>query len=281
LNKKVLLFSISLALLLTLLLAGCAAEPSTQEIIEKASQAGAEVKSYQYEMEMSFDVEVTSPDEPVAAKLTTSGNGAMDVASRQMKMALNMQMDFPESSKQTIPVSYYMVDGWTYIGMMVPVAGEQWMKTKMDMANVLSQDQLAQQMEFLKTAGTATKVDDQVIDGVECHVLEIVPDMAAIMNWMKSQPTNALQGFNMEGLDLEKMFDNFTVKEWISKADNRIARAEVSLTLKLAPEDMGMEAEGNEQMNMKMHMVMKFHDYDQPVVIILPAEALAAEEITQ
>jgi hypothetical protein len=51
--------------------------------------------------------------------------------------------------------------------------------------------------------------------------------------------------------------------------------------MKLTPEDMGVKGEGGEQANMDLQMAMKFYDYDEPVIIILPAEALNAEEMSE
>jgi hypothetical protein len=56
-------------------------------------------------------------------------------------------------------------------------------------------------------------------------------------------------------------------------------KAAMDVVLEMLPEDVGATAEDFEKMTMDMKGPVKYYDYNKPVTIELPQEALNAQEI--
>jgi hypothetical protein len=185
--------------------------------------------------------------------------------------------DIPGMGKQSMPMELYMVEGAIYTKIGIPGQGDQWIKMKLDDEMWKQQDQLAQQMEFLKTAGNVTLAGEETVDGIASYVLVIDPDMKALADWFMSQQQSSV--LDLSQLDLSKMFKSFSIKEWIAKDTYLPVKAEVIVLLEIKPEDVGAPADELEKLTMEMKMTEKFLDYNKPVTIVLPEEARNAQEM--
>ena len=164
----------------------------------------------------------------------------------------------------------------------LPQGGEQWMKMKLNNELWTAQNQLSQQIEFLKTAIEVTLLGSEKVDGVDCYVLQIKPNMEALTKWVLSQQQqqSGIGGIDLSKLDLAKLFKTISIKEWIAKDTYPPpVKAAMDVVLEMLPEDVGATAEDFEKMTMDMKGPVKYYDYNKPVTIELPQEALNAQEI--
>ncbi len=140
------------------------------------------------------------------------------------------------------------------------------------------QDQVEQYVELLATAVDIDYKGTETVNGVECYVFEIEPDMDTLGDLMVEE-TSGLGIMDLSGLDLGELYQELSVKEWLAKDSYLLQRAEVELVMEFRAGDVGATGDDFEKMTIDIEMTMRFYDYDQPFAVVLPPEALAAEEV--
>jgi hypothetical protein len=282
--RKTMFVVMGMILVLSLILTSCASkEPTTEEILTNTITAMEKVNSYKLAYDMAMEMEVTGGENAINMTMDGVGTGAMDVSDKKMQMIMDMDVEIPGAGtsqmSMKMSVEMYMVEGWTYTKMTVPGTGVQW--TKMKVQDDVSQDQLAQMMALLASSMKNTLAGTEKVNGINCYVLEIVPDMTALWQWLMSQQGSDLTGnIDLSQFDLSKIIKSFGLKYWIAKSNYQIIKAEAEMTMDMDAETVGASAEDFESMTMLMNMGMTFSDYNKSVDIQLPEEALGAEEVT-
>jgi len=283
-TKNILVFCSILLLVLSvsLGLAGCGrgSAVSAQEIASNAISNSAEVTTVKFDTSMSMDLEVTGGSDP--GKMTMSGDavGSMDLADMEMQMSINADMAFPGSDGDMhVEQDMYYTGGWLYMRMSLPGEGDQWGKQQISEDVWMSDNPLDQQLEFLETAFEVTKLGTEKVDGVDCYIIQVTPDMDALSNWLQSQQQNT--GLDIGSMDLSKILKSYSVKEWISKDAYLPIKVDINASLEITPQDMGEtpESANMDKMTMNVGEQVKYYDYGKPVTIQLPPEAQNAEEM--
>jgi hypothetical protein len=280
-TKRLMVVVLALTLVMSSVFLGCAKELSAQEIQTNALSACPEIDTFRMEMNITADIEVIGGDEPGRFTMLENLTGLVNVPGTEMEMTGTISIDIPDTGKQDISMGIYIVSGWMYMRMDLPQVGEQWMKMKLNTELWTAQNQLSQQVEFLKTAVEVTLLGSEKVDGVDCYVLQIKPDMEALTDWVLSQQQqqSGIGGVDLSKLDLSKLFKTISIKEWIAKDTYLPAKADLDIVLEMLPEDIGATAEDFEKMTINMKGQVKYYDYNKPVTIELPQEALNAQEI--
>ena len=276
--KRLLL--LSLALILSLTLVGCAEGGLTQEEIDRivANVTTAQFDTVKLDMDMQATMEAVGGSEAGKVTMVADGTGVMNNASKEMQMAMNMTMDIPDQAKQTMAMEYYAVGEWMYMKMSMPEMGKQWMKMKLSEEIWQQQGQIEQQIELLKTAVEVNYLGSEEVNGTACYVVKVVPSMEALGKLL-SQQASGLGGLDFSQLNLADLFKEMSVKEWIAKDSYRVMKSEVYAVLEMRPGDVGATESDFEKMTMDMKTGVRFYDYNQPVSITLPPEALNAAEM--
>jgi hypothetical protein len=280
--KNILLICLILLLAFTMSLglAGCGSEVSAQTISSNAINNSSELTSTKFEASMSMVMEIIGGSDPGKAKMLGNAAGSIDFANMEMQMTLNGSMNFPGSGGDVdMAEAMYLTGGWFYVWMSVPGEVDQWVKEKLPDYAWTSANPLDQQIEFLQTAFQVTKLGTEKIDGVDCYIIQVTPDMEALSKWLLSQQQST--GLDMGNIDLSKMFKSYSVKEWISKDAYLPVKADINVSLEILPQDMGdtPESAGMDKMTINMSEQVKYYDHGKPVIIQLPPEAQNAEEI--
>jgi len=113
---------------------------------------------------------------------------------------------------------------------------DYWTKIKVDESRWNAEDQLAQQIVFLQTATNISRLDDETVNGLDCYVFQITPDMAEVLKWIQSQsqsqPNTGLQNLNPD------VFKSTTFKMWIDKKELVPAKENIDLTMEIIPSDI-------------------------------------------
>ena len=280
--KRILL--LSLALILSFTLIGCAGGGLSQEeidqIVANATTAYAEVNTGKFDYtDLSMTIEVVGGSQPGKETVVGDGTAVIDIANRAMQMTMNMTVDIPEQGTQEVATAIYVVDEWLYA--MTEYAGQdaQWQKT--ELTEELWQQQqsdLEQQIDLLKTAAEINYVGSEVVNGTDCYVFEVVPGTEALSDLM-SQQLQSL-GIDPSQLNPADLFKEISVKEWVAKDTYWVMKAEVGALLEISPEDVGATEDDFEKLTIDTNTGLSFYDYNQPVEIILPPAALDAEEVS-
>jgi hypothetical protein len=287
------MLAISLALVLSLGLVGCkeaeVVEPGGAVVGEEGlTQADidqivtgvttAQFDTVRMDMDMTITIEIIGGSDPGEMTVWGDGAGVVDMASREMHMAMDMSMDIPELGVQTMATETYLVGDWMYTGVEIPGLLDQWFKQEVMPGMWQQQNQLEQQIEFLKSAVEIKALADQTVDGTDCYVFEIVPSVEALGELL-SQQSSAMGGMDFSQLNLADLFEEMRVKEWIAKDSYQVLKTEVYMRMQMRPEDIGAAETDFDKMVMDMNMTMRLYDYNQPVEIVLPPEALEAKEM--
>jgi hypothetical protein len=283
--KKSLYIFIGLILSLSLLLSGCESkEPTAQELLTNTVIAMQKVSSYTLDYDMAMDMEVTGGENAIKMTMGGVGTGAMDVSKQKMQMTMDMDVEIPGAGTSqmtmTMAMGMYLVEGWLYTKMTIPGAGVQW--TKMRNPDEISQDQMAQLLVLMESATETTMQGTEKVNGIDCYILEVVPDMNALWQWaMSQQGSNYAGEIDLSEFDMSKIIKSFGLKYWITKKDYQIIKAEVEMEMDASSETVGVSAEEYfDSMTMLINMTMTFSDYNKLVNIQLPEEALDAKEIS-
>ena len=277
---------LSTALILILALAafipGCAEPVSAQEIANRSVAATPEVNTVKMDMSISMDAELTGSAEAFSMSLAGDVSGAVNAAAKEMQMTMTMGLDMAPLGKMDLSTDMYVVGQWIYTRTSMLGLGETWSKTPLTDEAWRSQDQLEQQAEFLRGATEITRMGTETVDGVECYVLEIKPDFDALMEWIMSQYGGAGMGmddFDPGLFDLADMIKTFNMKEWIARDTYLPVKVEMDIVFEMSEKDFDATATGNEKIVMNIKSDIKYYDYNKPVTIELPPEALTAQEM--
>ena len=277
--RKILLIAASV-LAVSILASGCgrATDLTAQEVIDNTISAYSSVQTVKTTSTMSLKMDITDEAETTSASMDIDISGAMNIKETEMVVTMTMDMDVPGLSAQDVSYDMYIVDDWMYMRVDAPIAGEQWIKSRLDTPTWSQQDQLAQQLELLKSAIGVSSAGSETVDGVNCYVLEINPDMAALASYLTSQMGQQAGTTLPEDIDLSRMFKSITIKEWISKDSYLPVKADMKISIDVREDDFSDSTGGTGAMAMDMAMVIEYFDYNQPVTVVLPAGAANAIE---
>jgi len=278
------IFFLSLALILSLTLIGCAGGGLSQEeidqIVANAVTAAAEIDSGKFDLDMSLTMNVVGGDQPGEGTAVIDTTGAADNLDKEMQMTMNMVTDTPDQGRQEWTMEIYGTGGWMYMKMAIPGQDEQWRKIELTEEVWQQQGQLGQEeIELLTTATKVKYLGSEVVNGTDCYVVEITPSIETLGNLMSQQ----LQflAIPLEQFNLPDILKEMSAKEWIAKDSYLLMRAEVYMAIEIRTEDVEGATEADfEKITMDTNMGLIFYDYNQPVSIELPPEALEAEEVT-
>lgn len=255
--------------------------PSSQngaeQIADQAVAASAEVDTCQFDMDMNMDMSITEAGQTYDISMTMTSEGAIDKPNRKLFTDSSMAMEVPGEETMDVSTQMYIVDRWIYIGMEMTGVPVMWMKSPVETQDWEGMDVVSRQADILVDMDVEL-VGTESIDGTECHVLEIVPDMENL--WALIEMAGADEGMP-SGIDLEELITGVSVRQWVAQDTFFTRKTTIDLTMVLTPETLGVSAEeaGDFDGTAELALVMTLHHFNQPVTIELPPEAEQAEEI--
>jgi hypothetical protein len=275
-------FCVAIALVIMVFsgaLSACSRPLSTQAIIVRTADARDQVSSVKMDGRLDFDVSGTS-----AVSLSADMSGSIDSAAKRMQMLVAMSMNAPSLPEfgvatSNLNFSVYIVDGWVYVSLGGILGMDKtWMKSPVEEGAWESQDSAGAMTGLLVGAIEVTQLDMEPVDGVDCYVLQLDVDFDKLLEAGLSPLSGAgldLDNLGVESEELGRLFQNIELKEWVGSKDFLLRKAEMSFSLD--PSELGIPGvpAGSVSLNLSYH----FYDYNVPVDIVLPQEALAAEEL--
>jgi len=270
--KKIL--TISLALAMVLSLAACAQGPPAQEIVDGIIEALDDIKTYQFDMDMTMDMAGEAEGEAFEMTVVIDFESVVDIENRQMMMDMAITMAMAGEAEMEMGMEMYLIGDMMYMFMESPWMEPMWAKSEIPEGTWEEMNQVEPQIELLEAAEVEL-IGSERVRGVDCYVLQVTPDMGQLWQLVMHQAEVAgeMPPF------IEEMFRSFSVKQWVAKDTYFLTKAKLDMVVELTPEAMGFpEAEG--VLTVDIAMVLLVYNYNQPVSIELPPEAEEAIEVS-
>jgi hypothetical protein len=309
-TRKFLALFLALALFLSAAVAGCASNSnspavnptptatvkalSAQEVLNNSLEAAKKITTVTMNSNLNLDLEVTGGTQPGKVSIALTGNGAIDTTAKNLHMTANIKATLPGQGEQNIVIEVFVVNGYVYAKYNLPVLGEQWSKTKLTEAdwNKMSQGQFPQMLSAMLTPNLGPSEN---VNGVDCYVLTVAPDLKALTAWLQSQIGQSQMGQGPQALnqfDLGQILQNTAFKQWTDKRTFLPVKDTLSLSASLdskvlanipnipsVPGVPGVNQDSG-KINLNFNAQINFADYGKLVVINLPQAALDAPEAT-
>ncbi len=252
---------------------------TAEQIRDQAITADAELDTYQFEVEQTWDVSVVAEGETTDSLMAVNADGAMDRPSETMYTDMYMTLETLEISgaeHMEMSTEMYIVEDWIYMGIEVPPEPATWTKSPLTEEVWEEQDIASQQLDLLLDVNVEL-VGTEAVDGTECYVLELMPDMDEL--WALLQLAGMQEGFP-PGLDLAEMVTDLSVMQWIATDTYFTQKATVNFIMVFTPESWGLtpEPEGEFDATADVATTIIMYHINEPVTIELPPEAAEAEE---
>ena len=266
-------FLLVLVLLAVLALVGCGSpetKVSADEVVQDALAAQAKVSSSSAEITIVATAKGAIGETDLDVSLDGTVTGDMDWANKKMTAHLGMNVGF---NGMTLPVSadMYAFDNITYMQLTMMGNTDNWTKGSLPMDFWFTQEN-AQFIDNLLQSSEAESLPDDKVGGVNCYVLKLTPDIAAIQQMFSQQSPDA-----DEMPDMASLISNLSIKVWAAKGTSYVTKIEMGLSANIPSEVLGGTA-GGEGLDVNLTITMQFSKFNDSVSIQLPAEAQNAAE---
>ncbi len=280
--KKMVALSLLLFVVLSFTACGDAGLPSAQEIIDGVIESFDNIRTYQFDMDMTMDVAGESEGGAVGSTMTMASSGTLDLENVQMRVdiTVNSSTVAPEEDDQEMRVELYIIDGMMYT---MPEASEEeptWMKQEVPAEaweGLKAIVGLETYKELIETAQVEV-IGSEKVKGVDCYLLQLTPKMAQLWQ-IAMQPIGGgvFEGGILPSVPeefLQEVFRSFSVKQWIAKDTYFLMKVKIDIVIESTPELMDyLEDEAEGEMMIGLTISLLAYNYNQPVSIVLPQEA--------
>lgn len=238
-----------------------------------SSVDSGEISSYMFDMTVTAITNTDNDGISMSVDSVVRGNGVIDLNNHQMMMDMDMTSSGTLAMEMNLGV--YLMDNIVYMKSTVSDK-TQWMK--MDLSSLESDSEtynhLGSQLDLLEQ-GDVELLDDETINGVECHVLQVTPDIQTLYDTLLNQQSMGSMSSSSIPLpyDVSEMMKSFSMKCWIAKDTEYMMKMYASISM-----DMSVESVSS---TLDMEMTIEFSNYNLPVYISLPPGALEATDYTK
>ena len=186
--KKVL--PLGLALVMVLSFAACAGEPSAQEIVDGVFESPDDISTYQFDMDMTIDATGEAEDEAFEMNMVMGFSGALDLENKQMKANIAMDMAMTGEDEIGVEMALYLIDDMVYMMTEIPEMGPMWIKSEVSEGDWEEMSEgvkiTESQLELLESAEVKV-LASETIEGIDCYVLQLTPDMDQLWQTVMQQ----------------------------------------------------------------------------------------------
>ena len=268
--KALVLISL-VCLVLTTAFSGCLSTESVSAAQIKSNTLtianAGDIHSYEFSMDMRMNMDTTFPgSDSSSTTMSTIADGVVDIANHQLQMEMTS-----DSVEMPIEVAYilYIIEDVMYM-KMGELETQQWIKMDFSQYEFLGDtywdnyDQIQAQTALLD-ASQVQKLPDEVVNGVDCYVLQLTPDLNKLFETLTAQFGSSSSIW--QGLDLSSFIDAFEIKLWTSKDTNFIMKVYEYILV----DSRAMQS--SDFMTMEMEVTVFFFNYNSAPNILLPEEA--------
>jgi len=188
--------------------------------------------------------------------LSVDASATVDVTNEEMEIDMTVTAQATGRDTETTQTRVFLVGDYLYTG--TASSGQEWSWTKEATPSGYwdNRESLGQQLHLLEFSQREI-VREENVDGVDCFVLELTPDLDQLWSLM----TQSWTGETSNVTNPKDMIKGCSVTQWVAKDTSLLAKGVVQMNLDLTSDDMVILVE------------VKFHDYNEPVSINLPSEA--------
>jgi hypothetical protein len=276
--------AVLLALSIALSLGGCGDKTGIDagDLVDAMVEAQGNIQTARFDMDMVYNMSFQN-EESFEMSMPTTMTGVVDERNQEMKIVMSMTLALPEEEGGTMETrtEMYIVDGILYVNAVVPDEPEMWLKYEVPEDYWEEMSEITQAVELVESAHIDL-LGSEVVDGTDCYVLKVVPDIEKLWEVMMQRPgMDELLTEEMAGMfDLGEIVESFSVKEWVAKDTFFPMKDESRITMVMNPDNTNLSPdEGDFEMTMELRTSTRFRDYNQPVTIELPPEAAEAVEL--
>lgn len=225
------------AIVVVVMLSGCADKEqintaeikeellNSAEIKEMILASVEEIDTYKFDMDMTQETLISNETDETKMTTVSTGKAVVDAANKKMSLEMTSSMEMPDNAEMPdgpmeMTMVMYLVDNAMYMKMDIPEIPAQW--TKMDMPEGYedswdSQNQMVQQIELLSIS-EVDLLKAETVNGVDCYVLKITPEMAKYSEFLMKQGgmSGLMQGMQ-EDFDIGKLIKDMSITQWIAK----------------------------------------------------------------
>jgi hypothetical protein len=249
---------------------------SEEDIIEGAINALDEVRTSRFNMDVTVNMSGEEQGKTSEVGMSMSFDGALDNSNKKMKTDIAVNIAAPNVEPTAVKITMYLVDNAVYYSMEGPGAPPWWMKTEAPAWETMNQNE--SQLELLKGAQVEL-LGGEVVQGVDCYVLNVIPDKEQL--WQTVVQQLGMAGGDMPDIGpqfIEEALKSFSVKQWIAKGTFFVTRATIDINMAATPNELGSSGT-EEAIEIQLSMDLSMRDYNRPVSIVLPPEAEGAIEV--
>ncbi|HEY31497.1 MAG TPA: hypothetical protein G4O10_00135 [Dehalococcoidia bacterium] len=250
--------------------------PPAQEVIDAVIKSMSAVSTYQFDSSMIMSTAGETGCASFEMTIDMTLMGAVDIENRQMEADISMGAEIPGQGDMDVRMEMYVIGDTAYMKMDSFGFDPMWVKMEVtdEVWGEMSQmvELVEPYVDLLEAAEVRVTGIDEVA-GVDCYVLEVIPDMDQL--WELAMQQAEVTDTGMPELTeklLSEMFRDFSVRQWVSTEMFFITRVMIDMSVELTPEDMGFPGEDG-VLRMDIVMYLLAHDYNQPVSIELPPGA--------
>ncbi len=272
--KKLLL----LLALMVVAFSGCLEEkPSPEELKAMMIESVEEIETAAFTLDMEQTIKVINHSETnrslrtMTFETSSAGFGVLNVTDHAMKMTMVTTTSSEETGEIVSEMEVYMkgdtmytnVDGnWT---KMPGMPEEMWDQ----------QNQVKTQAELLN-ASQIKLAGSEKVNGEAAYKVKVIPDTETF-TMILSQQMGSMPFYTM---NMTEIFEESDMEwtTWISKESHLPLKNHVYLELTMTADMMGLPVSemGDVEMDLESDSTVVYSDYNVPVEIVVPEEAMAA-----
>lgn len=268
---------------------------SEEELANKIVETHEKIKTVKFDMDISVKTDFKIGENIETTNMNMTGNGAMDNVNNTSYMKMLMEMNMPpmgiseETETLNSDMEIYIIDNTMYSKSVMKVGEEtipaEWIK--MEIAPDYNPMPVDYFIDLLQEASEIKILSDEKVDGIECYVVKLTPDMNKFLELMAQQIQMLVGDIPIEPTiidDLSQLFEQLDITYWIAKDTFFPIKEHINITMVINPETLGKatlpEDEGLE-MKFFIETTSNYHSYNEPVAIELPEEAKNAKTIEE
>lgn len=287
--KGVVALLILVLLLMSAVACGEGQAGAAEEIADAAVDAYAGVDTYQFDMDMTMEMDITTADESSEGVVMVDINGASDKVNRRTYINMQVSADLPQVVEGDVEM--YYIDDYVYVEMSAAGEPPTWVKWKLCVpcGGGEQMDIVGQQVDLLEDFVDVELNGTDMLGATECYVVEVSPALEKLWQWVQEQQWIAERLPDLES-DLEQVISDFSINQWIAKDTYFTLKSTVDMTLTFSlgassspfPNcptcGQTLSLPGDFVMTFDITATVVVYDIDQPATIELPPEAEEAEE---
>ena len=256
--------------LLGVLMCLCVQSINPEVIKQKAIESSKNIKTYKFKMSVRSEVVFGNESEGLKSTMVSNATGAVDLVNKKMYVdvhtVINRLGRTYEMKSET-----YVINDTAYVRSVRPNGSSVWFKTKVRNDFWIRNNQIDRQMEFLNFS-KVEKLSEESVNGTECYVLELKPDLDKFVEYMANSSKSVPQNMSM----LKNTIKDVEIKEWIAKDTFYPIKSEVLTVMEMPMKISIGSLKGNISIKEMIKTTVEFYDYNEPIVIKLPKDALNA-----